>query len=255
MNPLRLFLTAVQFYTRIPVPRWVGHSDAQLAAATPYFPLVGMLIGLITGLTFTFAAEGFGPQIAAVLSLGVGVLLTGAFHEDGFADVCDGFGGGYSKERVLEIMKDSRVGAFGAIGIGLLLLLQAAALAETPSWGVSSVLAIIAAHSLSRALALCVAWWLPYVREDASSKAKPVVSGLSAAPVMAALLLGLLPLVAFAWQFAVTQALVALLLALIGVLMCALRFKKRLGGYTGDCLGAAQQVAFTALLLGFAYRG
>ena len=156
-NPLRLLLTAVQFYTRVPVPRWVGHSEAQLAAATPYFPVVGIGIGLVTGLVFELACLGFGPLIAAVLALACGVLLTGAFHEDGFADVCDGFGGGYTKERVLEIMKDSRVGAFGAIGIGLLLLLQAAALAGTaPQPGVG-LMALVSAHAFSRALALLVA--------------------------------------------------------------------------------------------------
>ncbi len=251
---MKLLLTAVQFYSRIPVPRWVGHSDAQLAAATPYFPVVGMLIGLVTGLVFEFARMAFGPPIASVLALAIGLLLTGGFHEDGFADVCDGFGGGYSKARVLEIMQDSRVGAFAAMGISLLLLLQAVCMAEAaPRFG-AGLLELVAAHAASRALALCVAWRLPYVRLG-ESKAKPVVSGLRAVPVAAALLLGLLPLVVYGWLYVPTQPLLALALAALGVLVCAARFVKKLGGYTGDCLGAAQQVAFTALLLGFAYRG
>lgn len=249
-NPLRLLLTAVQFYTRIPVPRWVGHSDAQLAAATPYFALVGIGIGLVTGLVFELARAAFGPAIAAALAIGFGVLLTGAFHEDGFADVCDGFGGGYTKMRVLEIMKDSRVGAFGSIGIGLLLLLQVLALSET-AYGLA---ALIVAHALSRALALCVALALPYVRDDETSKAKPVVQQLRLGAVIAALVVGLLPLALYGGGQSLTQAVVALGLALLAVAWCARLFRQKIGGYTGDCLGAAQQVAFTALLLGFAFR-
>lgn len=250
-HPLRLLLTAVQFYTRIPVPRWVGHSEAQLAAATPYFALVGIVIGLATGIVFELARMVFGPGIAAVLALGFGVLLTGAFHEDGFADVCDGFGGGYTRERVLEIMKDSRVGAFGAIGIGLLLLLQAVALSECAA----GLAALVIAHGLSRAMALCVALALPYVREDAGSKSKPVVQALGPAAVCVAMAVGLLPLVAYGLLHSLVQAVVALVLAVLAVLWCARLFRLRIGGYTGDCLGAAQQVAFTALLLGFAARG
>lgn len=250
-NPLRLLLTAVQFYTRVPVPRWVGHSETQLAAATPYFAIVGLGVGLATGLVFALAQLAFGPLIAAALAIGFGVLLTGAFHEDGFADVCDGFGGGYTPERVLEIMKDSRVGAFGAIGIGLLLLLQVAALAGSQH----GLLALIAAHGLSRALALCVAKALPYVRDAADSKAKPVVTALRTGAVVVATLIGLLPLAVYGCWVSPMQALAALGLALLGVFWCARLFRKTLGGYTGDCLGAAQQVAFAALLLGFAVRG
>lgn len=250
-HPLRLLLTAVQFYTRVPVPRWVGHSAAQLAAATPYFAVVGIGIGLATGLVFALAQTVFGALIAAVLAIGFGVLLTGAFHEDGFADVCDGFGGGYTPERVLEIMKDSRVGAFGAIGISLLLLLQVAALAGSRH----GLLALVAAHALSRALALGVALALPYVRDAADSKAKPVVTELGTGAVVAALFIGLLPLAAYGGLLSLSQAVLAPLLALLAVVWCARLFHQKLGGYTGDCLGAAQQVAFTALLLGFAVRG
>lgn len=250
-NPLRLLLTAVQFYTRIPVPGWIGHSEAQLAAATPYFAVVGIGIGVLTGLVFELARLVFGPAIAAVLAIGFGVLLTGAFHEDGFADVCDGFGGGYTKARVLEIMKDSRVGAFGAIGIGLLLVLQIAALAECAA----GLAALVIAQGLSRALALCVALALPYVREDAGSKSKPVVQSIHPAAVGAAMAVGLLPLLAYGLLHSPVQAVVALTLAVLAVLWCARLFRRKIGGYTGDCLGAAQQVAFTALLLGFAARG
>ncbi|MES2682782.1 MAG: adenosylcobinamide-GDP ribazoletransferase [Pseudomonadota bacterium] len=253
-HPLRLLLTAVQFYTRVPVPQWVGHSEAQLAAATPYFPLVGIGIGLVTGLVFELACIVFEPLIAAVLALGFGVLLTGAFHEDGFADVCDGFGGGYTKERVLEIMKDSRVGAFGAIGIGLLLLLQGAALAGAPPQTGAGLMVLVSAHAFSRALALLVAWWLPYVREDASSKARPVVTAMAGSAVLIALVIGVMPLALHAIRSSPTQALAAFVLAMLATAWCARWFRQRLGGYTGDCLGAAQQVAFTAMLLGFAAR-
>ncbi len=109
---LRLLLTAVMFYTRLPVPRWVGHSDDQLNRATVYFPLIGWLVGGVAAGVYWGAAQLWPPLVAVLLSTGAGVLLTGAFHEDGLADTCDGFGGGWTRERILTIMKDSRVGKY-----------------------------------------------------------------------------------------------------------------------------------------------
>jgi adenosylcobinamide-GDP ribazoletransferase len=119
---LRLLLLAVQFYTRLPVPAWVGYSDELLNKATVYFPLVGWLVGSVAAGAFMGANFLFrNTELALLLSMVASILLTGAFHEDGFADVCDGFGGGWTPDKILAIMKDSRLGTYGVTGLGLLL--------------------------------------------------------------------------------------------------------------------------------------
>src|SRR5215213_7826698 len=112
-HELRLLFTALQFYTRLPVPRWVGYSETALNQATRYFPLIGWLVGLLAGATWLIGTYLVDAPTGLLLSMMASVLLTGAFHEDGFADVCDGFGGGWTKEKILLIMKDSRLGAYG----------------------------------------------------------------------------------------------------------------------------------------------
>ena len=128
MQALRHYLLAVQFFTRIPVSGkladWVGYSPAMLRASAAHFPGVGWLVaavalGVYAGIAALLGAQTFTPLAAAVLSTIATVMVTGGFHEDGLADVADGMGGGYQRERVLEIMKDSRVGAFGAMALVL----------------------------------------------------------------------------------------------------------------------------------------
>ena len=232
-----LFLTAVQFLTRCPVPGWVGHSPAQLNAAVRYFPLVGVGVGGLGAAVFALAGLGLPALPSALLSLGATVLATGAFHEDGLADMCDGLFGGWTREDALRIMKDSRIGSFGAAGLFVVLALKAAA-TMTPG-------AIIAAHALSRLCAVGVIAALPYVREsEQGAKAKPVASGVGAMEVMVAGLCGVVPLVLLGWR-----AVVAALVAGAVTLAMARWFRRRLGGYTGDCLGGTQQVTEVAVLL------
>ncbi|MDP2107868.1 MAG: adenosylcobinamide-GDP ribazoletransferase, partial [Rhodocyclaceae bacterium] len=119
---LEYFFAALRFFTRLPAPGWVGHSAEQLNHAARYFPLVGVIVGAI-GAGVTLAALQLWPaQIAVLLGMTATLLATGAFHEDGLADSIDGCGGGWTKEQVLAIMKDSRIGSYGAIGIGMALL-------------------------------------------------------------------------------------------------------------------------------------
>jgi len=125
---IQVFFTALMFYTRIPCPAWVNHDEEFLNKATRYFPLIGWIVGGLAALTFYGSSFIFSKEVSILFSFAISVLITGAFHEDGFADVCDGFGGGWTKEKILDIMKDSRVGAYGAIGIVLLFLLKFALL-------------------------------------------------------------------------------------------------------------------------------
>src|SRR5213595_1177307 len=124
MHQLRLFFTALQFFTRLPIPGWIGFEQSWLNHASRYFPLVGVVVAALTGAVYALAALWFPGPVAVVLATAAAIYATGAFHEDGFADMCDGFGGGMTAQRVMDIMKDSRIGAYGAIGIGCLLALK-----------------------------------------------------------------------------------------------------------------------------------
>ena len=245
---LHIFLTAVMFYTRLPCPAWVDHSEELLNKATVYFPVIGWMVGAAAAASYVMARWLFGnADVALLLSTAVSVLLTGAFHEDGFADVCDGFGGGWTKAKILEIMKDSRLGTYGAAGLGLLLALKFVALRGLPAAWV--VPALLLAHPLSRATALTCIFSHDYARDNEDSKAKPVAKKLGRRELAIGLLLGSLPLLLGA-VWARQPLLLAVVLPLAGVkVYLASYFQRWIGGYTGDCLGAIQQVAEVAVYL------
>jgi adenosylcobinamide-GDP ribazoletransferase len=237
MHQLRLFFIALQFFTRVPIPRWVGFEPHWLHHASRYFPLVGLVVAAITAAVYWSAALVLPPAVAALLSTAAGIYLTGAFHEDGFADTCDGLGGGVTRERALEIMKDSRIGAYGAIGIVLMLAVKCAALAHLPPQ--SAVAALCIAHPLSRLMAASLIWRMDYAR--AEGKAKPMaqqMTGTEFAIATACCLPPLLLLAPLGWM-AVGSGIAAMLLV---TLWFARKLHQRLGGYTGDCLGAVQQL-------------
>ena len=121
---IHVFFTALMFYTRIPCPKWVDHDPEFLNQSIRYFPLIGWIVGIISGLFLYLPGTYFSIPVAIILSLIISVLITGAFHEDGFADTCDAFGGGWTKKKILEIMKDSRLGTYGVIGLLLLISLK-----------------------------------------------------------------------------------------------------------------------------------
>jgi len=238
------FFGAVRFFTRLPVPAWVGHSQEALDRAARYFPLVGILVGVSGGLTFLLAAFVLPVSIAILFSMAATLLATGAFHEDGLSDAVDGFGGGWSRQQVLAIMKDSRIGSYGAIAVALMLLAKFNALLELPDEWI--VPAIIAAHAASRFCSTTLIYALEYVRDDDSARAKPLATRMGAGSLAVAALFGLAPLALLPWQ----AALAGLLLAALTTFLAARHFVKRIGGYTGDCLGATQQGAELAIYVG-----
>lgn len=239
---LSYFFAALRFFTRLPVPAWVGHAQAQLDHASRYFPLVGWIVGLLGALVTWLAAWVLPLSLAVVLGMAATILVTGAFHEDGFADSCDGFGGGWSKEQVLAIMKDSRIGSYGAIGIGLLLLTKWNALLELEELVLSC---LVAGHALSRAAAVSLIYSLDYARDE-TGKAKPLAVRMGSGELALACSFGLLPLALLPWPLAL-QGLAAVA---ITTWLMARYTLRRLGGYTGDVLGATQQLAELAFYLG-----
>lgn len=241
---LRLVLTAIQFFTRLPVPGWVGYSERQLNDASRYFPLVGILVGLFTGVVFLLAMRVFSQPIAVLLAMLSGILLTGGFHEDGLADTCDGFGGGNDKLQILNIMKDSRIGSYGVLGLVFALLLKFSTLAALPA---AQFLAIsAAAHAFSRFMAVSLIYTQRYAREDASARARPAAQSLSHPALACAALFALVPL---AW-LGIGAGIAATGVALTLRIVAAQYFYRRIGGFTGDCLGAVQQITELGFYLG-----
>ncbi len=250
IRELKVFFAALRFFTRLPVPSWVGHSEQQLDQAARYFPLVGVIVGAIGALVTVAAAQALPASLAILAGMAATLLATGAFHEDGLADAVDGFGGGRQKERVFEIMKDSRIGSFGAIAIALMLLAKFNALAQIDALGGLRMLAValIAGHALSRLASTTLLFALDYVREDDSAKSRPLARRLSATQLALAALFGLAPCLLLAGA----RVWVGIGLAAVVTVVAAGYFVRRIGGYTGDCLGAAQQVAELAFYVGLA---
>ncbi|WP_292008834.1 adenosylcobinamide-GDP ribazoletransferase [Chryseobacterium sp.] len=247
-NELIYFATALMFFTRIPVPFKVPYSSEIMNKSQKYFAWVGLVVGIINALVLYVSYQLFNLEIAVVLMMISSVLLTGAFHEDGFTDVCDSFGGGYGKEKILTIMKDSRVGAYGAIGIVLLLALKFFGIEALGKIDLIQTLGIIIfAHTASRFISGTMIYTHQYVTDIDVSKSKPLANK----PLdKKALLVGtfgvLITLFALQdWRFILVFA-----FAYLGKLYMGWYFKKYVGGYTGDCLGAVQQVTEVMIYLG-----
>lgn len=241
---LEYFLGAVRFFTRLPVPAWVGHSAEALNGSARWFPAVGLVVGGIAALVYLAALQLWPQPVAVLLAMAATLYATGAFHEDGLSDAADGLGGGWDKLRILEIMKDSRVGSYGVVALwlglsGKFVLLVALDPVLVP-W------ALLAGHALSRWCATLLLATMDYVREDLLAKAKPLATRLSPAALLVATVCAAAPLAGLPWQ----QAALGLLLALLATVWLAAKFRRWLGGYTGDCLGATQQVAEIAFYLG-----
>ncbi|ODS95260.1 MAG: adenosylcobinamide-GDP ribazoletransferase [Lautropia sp. SCN 69-89] len=276
VHELRLLAVALQFLTRIPVPlrrfdpQWLHHSAR-------HFPAVGMLVGAFGACVLAGASLIWPAPVAVLASMAATAWLTGGFHEDGLADTCDGLGGAVSRERALEIMKDSRLGSYGALGLAFTLALKAAALVALAAHSIAVAAgALVFAHAASRACAVVLMGALPYAGDVDHAKAKPMArpAGALAPAVALGWTLALAAAVALAGSgaaaarvlpdelaaivpVALPVALAAALLATVAVTaLCGRWLRRRLGGYTGDTLGATQQwtelsiyLALAALLL------
>lgn len=241
-----VFLLALQLLTRLSLPREIGYTPERLAATPRWHPGVGVLVGALAGLTYWVATQVYPSALAALLSTAASLLITGCFHEDGFADACDGLGGGATRERALEIMRDNRLGTYGTAGLALMLAGKVLALAAIPP--AAAPLVLIAAHVASRASSVLVLATSSYVRDHGAGK--PVAEGVGRRGLAFALATGSLAAVPVALVFTPVAALGGLLGLALGHLAMRARFERRLGGYTGDCLGAVQQTSEIGFYLG-----
>jgi adenosylcobinamide-GDP ribazoletransferase len=237
---LRRFFIAVQFLTRLPVPR-INHSETELGKAAAFFPLVGVIVGGGAALAFSLLHRLLPVPAAVLCAIVCAAFITHGLHEDGLADTFVGFGGGWTKDRVLEIMRDSRIGTYGSLALIFLMLGKfnfLSALAEGQIWRW-----LIVAHTAARWTTLPLCGWLPYARDQGQGKlvarqvgAWEIITGTATL----FLILRLLP-----WQAAVP----ALLVTGLVTLFSGLYFRARLQGVTGDCLGATNQLAEVGLYL------
>ena len=248
---IRLFFTALMFLTRVPVPAWVGYQPQWLQDSVRHFPGVGVLVGGFGALVFALAVQAWPPLVAVALCMAATIWLTGAFHEDGLADTCDALGGSVSRERSLEIMKDSRIGTYGSVALICMLGLKAAALHALALGSAHAViLALPLAHAWSRLVPVLLLRALSYAGDAEHAKAKPMSQQASDASLGIALLW-----CALAGLGAAAAGLTLLRLAFaagVAIAVCVVMgrwLRRRLGGYTGDTLGAAQQFAEVAIYL------
>lgn len=244
----RLFVCALQFLTRLPTPPLRDFQPEWIQQSARWFPLVGQVVGLIAAAILYGAAQVWSPWIGALLAVAAGVAMTGGFHEDGLADTADGLGGGQTRARRLEIMKDSRLGSYGALTLGLTLALRVAALAmlvAVSPW--MAAVALVASHGLGRAAAVGAMALMPYGGDPGMAKeGKPdraSMTGLAVAVLVALWPLALLPVLAGA---------VGVATGLVVGAVPAWQAQRLIGGRTGDVLGAVEQMFEVGFLLGVA---
>ncbi len=240
MTALRL---AVGFLTRIPVgdPSRAGTRPVELARAVPWFPIVGSLIGALAAVAWSaINLTNASPFVAASVAVSVGLLITGAFHHDGLADIADAFGGGWNPDQRFEILKDSRLGTYGTTALVCAIGVEIAALATlTPNRGVG---ALVAAHAIGRALAVIVMKTAPVAR---SGLGADYAGGLTIAHIAAALAGAGLVIVAAvaATDLSATHALSACVAATTATVLVVVLSIRKIGGIVGDVLGAVAVIA------------
>ena len=245
MKELRIFFTALMFYTRIPVPKSTGYSEENLNKATRYFPVIGLLIGAIGALVFYGCQFALPKELSVLLSMAATIYITGAFHEDGFADFCDGFGGGYTKEKVLTIMKDSRIGTYGTAGLVLILLVKFFSLNNIETLSVPQIL--ITGHAFSRVFPVIMIYTASYSRTDATSKTKPIGKKGDSFSFIFAIVTGAVLLCLINW---IAIVLIITVCSIIFLVFRAYVLRK-IDGYTGDVLGALQQISEIGFYLSY----
>ena len=248
------FLLALGFFTRIPVPDFAHFQEFDLNHSAKYFPLIGIIVGLVGAFLFYGASLFFPHTIAILISMAATIYLTGAFHEDGLADSADGIGGGWEREQILTIMQDSRLGTYGAVALFMILMAKFQTLNSFNSTMIP--IALVAGHTFSRWWAVLLMKNLNYVKP--AGKAKPLATKLSAHDFVIASIFGLLPLLIVCIRMMSKHSplmqikflLILTMPCLIAWLWWRAKLIKNIGGYTGDTLGAIQQITELAFYLG-----
>jgi len=233
-------LAALALLTRVPVRRPFAKSD--VAAASIFFPIVGAIVGGLQAAVVQLLAPITTPLLAAAVSLGVATLVTGGLHVDGLADVADGFGGGHSRVDALRIMRDPRIGSYGAAALIVVLLIRATAISALVERNAFRA-ALLLAPLLGRWTVVAIAAALPYARTDGGTGA--IVDRIEPRHLLGATGVA----AALSYVVARRMAVAGWTAALIAAALCGAASRRRIGGYTGDVLGAASELTETAALV------
>lgn len=228
---MRKLLAALIFFTRLPFWRLGEVPSDYYKRVVELWPVIGWLTGSLSALTVYLAWHVFTPVVAVALAFLVRILITGALHEDGLADFCDGMGGGTSRERILAIMKDSHIGTYGVIGLIIYYILAVGALSGMSQGVVMAVM--FAADAWSKWCAAQIINFLPYSRTEAQAKNRTVYTHMSFSAIIVGFLAGSLPLIVLPFNLLPAAGAPVIVSFLLILLM-----RHKLGGYTGDCCGA-----------------
>jgi adenosylcobinamide-GDP ribazoletransferase len=242
---IRYFLVAVQLLTRIPVPQLRGFAERWTERGVKYFPLTGALVGAVCAGILLAASHVWSGMLPALLTIAAGIAITGGLHEDGFADFFDSMGGA-TREARLAIMKDSRIGTYGVLALGTGVAIKVFTLAGLPL--AIAAAAMIPAHAGGRLATVAVISLLPYAGGISAAKIKPLGHGMRWSDLAIAASFGLLPLL----LLPAACGLPALGGGIAVAALAALAALRLLGGYTGDVLGAVEQLYEIAFLLALA---
>jgi adenosylcobinamide-GDP ribazoletransferase len=244
---IKYLLTALMFFTRVPIKFGAADDSHSLNQSLKYFPLIGWLVGGFCACVFYLSLQIWPTSVAVLASMVAGIFFTGALHEDGLADSCDAFGGGWDSQQVLAIMKDANIGAYGAIGLILVLLCKTVLLIELAGISIELIIvSLLIAHSSSRFLVLLLTFKLEYVQDSPKSKSRSMVEQRFSLPKL--LYSGCFIIVPL-WFMNDMKLLLAIFIGVVVTTGLGYYFKRRIGGYTGDCLGATQQITEIAIYL------
>lgn len=245
----RALAAAFAFLTRIPIAKRMTFADRDLRCSVAYFPLVGIFVGAFAALVLALSMQVWSSLVSVVLSLGATVLLTGAFHEDALADTLDGFGGGWTREQVLEIMRDSRVGSYALVGVVLVILAKVAALNDIAT-GQSlrgAAATLITAHTLGRWSSVLLMRVHAYARlaDGQAGTGTPFIAATNVVHFAVATIVAVAaPIIALSYVGGIAIAVTVFITLLAGRY-----YVHRIGGYTGDTLGATNQIVELAVYL------
>lgn len=240
----KIFCASLLFFSRIPARLSEEQTDEYFRHSIRYLPLVGIIISSLAAGAFYLVWQLLSLELAIITYFAGSAFLTGGLHEDGFADSCDGFGGGWNKEQILTIMKDSRLGTYGVLGLIFLLFTKFFLLIEIPAAFIP--LSLIAAAAFSRAVTVLAAYKLKYATLS-NAKSSSVVQ-FTLPDLLVALLFGLLPLFFFP-AGNLLWIVLSLALPLLTAFLLRIYMKRKIGGYTGDSLGAVQQLSEVSFYL------
>ncbi|KAI9208313.1 vitamin B12 biosynthesis CobS, cobalamin-5-phosphate synthase [Polychytrium aggregatum] len=248
---IRAFLSGIMFFTRLPVPEWVDHNMYWLSLSTAYFPLIGVFVALFGAFWYILSLSLWDANIAAYFYTLSTVWLTGAFHEDGLADTFDGFGGGWGRTQILTIMRDSRLGTYGAIGLLLVVSLKLSALARFAAlapFSISGMTGIfVTAHVMGRWSCTYLLWAYPYV-ENVSAKGKEFSLKVTI-PRLVFTTLTTIVFVGISLAWDVEKMAIIWAVSIVTTLVMGAYIDSVIGGVIGDCLGATNQVVELASYL------